>query len=77
MLEGLVQGVVGAFLSVFSVFALNQVFDNLFASFNSLTFNNVALSFGQIVVIGAWLMVIGALIGAVGAGVAVTRYLDA
>lgn len=77
MLEGLVQGIIGAFLSIFSVFALNQTFDNLFNSFGSVIFKDVALPDWQILYIGGWLMLIGALIGAIGAGIAVTRYLDA
>ncbi len=77
MLEGLIQGLIGAFLSIFSVFALNQTFDNLFTSFESVTFRDVALPDWQILYIGGWLMLIGALIGAIGAGIAVTRYLDA
>ncbi len=77
MLEGLLQGVIGAFLSIFSVFGLNKAFDNFFGSLDSFVFRNFALPSSQILVIGGSLMLVGAVLGAIGAGVAVTRYLDA
>jgi len=77
MLEGLFQGVIGAFLSIFAVFALNRAFDNFFGSLNSYAFRDFAIESGQILVIGGFLMGVGAALGAISAGVAVTRYLDA
>ncbi|MGH1493308.1 MAG: cell division protein FtsX [Acidimicrobiales bacterium] len=77
MLEGLLQGVIGAFLSIFSVFGLNKAFDNFFGSLDSFVFRDFALPGSDILVIGGSLMIVGALLGAIGAGVAVTRYLDA
>lgn len=77
MLEGLVQGLIGAFLSIFSVFGLNKAFDNFFGGLDSFVFRDFALPSSQILWIGAWMMLAGAVLGAVGAGVAVTRYLDA
>ncbi len=77
MLEGLLQGLIGAFLSIFSVFGLNKAFDNFFGSLDSFVFRNFALPSSQILVIGGSLMLVGAALGAIGAGVAVTRYLDA
>lgn len=77
MLEGLLQGVIGAFLSIFLVFGLNKAFDNFFGSLDSFVFKDFALPSSQILFIGASLMAVGALLGAIGAGVAVTRYLDA
>lgn len=77
MLEGLVQGMIGAFLSVFSVFALNKVFDDLFASFENRLLVNVTATSQDILTDGLVLLFFGAVIGAAGAGLAVTRYLDA
>jgi cell division transport system permease protein len=77
MLEGLLQGLIGAFLSIFSVWGLNRAFDNFFGGLDSFVFRDFALPSGQILTIGLALMVAGALLGAIGAGVAVTRYLDA
>jgi cell division transport system permease protein len=77
MLEGLLQGLIGAFLSIFSVFGLNKAFDNFFGGLDSFVFRDFALPSSDILVIGGSLMVVGALLGAIGAGVAVTRYLDA
>ena len=77
MLEGLFQGVIGAFLSIFAVFALNRAFDNFFGGLNGFVFRDFALPGSQILVIGGVLMAVGAVLGAIGAGVAVTRYLDA
>ncbi|MEM7272287.1 MAG: permease-like cell division protein FtsX [Actinomycetota bacterium] len=77
MLEGLLQGVIGAFLSIFAVFGLNRAFDNFFGNLNSFVFRDFAVPSGQILAIGGILMVVGAVLGAIGAGVAVTRYLDA
>jgi cell division transport system permease protein len=77
MLEGLLQGVLGAFLSIFAVFGLNRAFDNFFGSLNSFVFRDFAIPSSQILVIGGALMAVGAVLGAIGAGVAVTKYLDA
>ncbi len=77
MLEGLMQGVIGAFLSIFAVYGLNRAFDNFFGGLDSFIFRDFALATGQILWIGGALMAAGALLGAVGAGIAVTRYLDA
>jgi cell division transport system permease protein len=77
MLEGLLQGLIGAFLSIFSVFGLNKAFDNFFGSLDSFVFQDFALPGTQILLIGGSLMGVGAALGAIGAGVAVTRYLDA
>ncbi len=77
MLEGLLQGLIGAFLSIFSVFALNRAFENFFADQDFYAFRDFALSVSDIMGIAIALMIVGAMLGAVGAGVAVTRYLDA
>ncbi|MEM7321998.1 MAG: permease-like cell division protein FtsX [Actinomycetota bacterium] len=77
MLEGLLQGVIGALLSILAVFGLNRAFDNFFGSLNSFILRDFAISSSQILVIGGALTAVGAVLGAISAGVAVTRYLDA
>ncbi len=77
MLEGLLQGLIGAFLSIFTVFAVNKLTDRFFQNLDSYVFRDFAVPTSQVLYIGAILMIVGALIGAIGAGVAVTRYLDA
>jgi len=77
MLEGLLQGLLGAILSIFSVFAVNKLIGSFFRDLESYIFRDFAIPTAQVLYIGGALMIVGALIGAVGAGVAVTRYLDA
>jgi cell division transport system permease protein len=77
MLEGLFQGLIGAFLSIFAVFGLNKAFDNFFSDLGSFIFRDFALPGSQILFIGGVLLLIGAVLGAISAGIAVTRYLDA
>ena len=77
MLEGLLQGLLGALLSIFTVFAVNKLIASFFADLQSYIFRDFAVPTAQVLTIGGALLMVGALIGAVGAGVAVTRYLDA
>jgi len=77
MLEGLVQGVVGAVVACFGVWALNafwksRVIDNLeLEQLKALVVSAGELRFVFIVV-----LVVGAVAGAIGSAVAVTRYLQ-
>jgi len=77
MLEGLLQGLMGAVLSILTVFAVNKLVASFFQDLQSYIFRDFAVPTGQVLYIGAALLMVGALIGAIGAGVAVTRYLDA
>ncbi|MDH3299019.1 MAG: permease-like cell division protein FtsX [Acidimicrobiia bacterium] len=77
MLEGLLQGLLGAVLSIFTVFAVNKLISSFFQDLQSYIFRDFAVPSAQVLTIGGALLMVGALIGAVGAGVAVTRYLDA
>ncbi len=77
MLEGLLQGLLGAVLSIFSVFAVNKLLSGFFDDLQSYIFRDFAVPTAQVLTIGGVLLIVGALIGAAGAGVAVTRYLDA
>jgi cell division transport system permease protein len=77
MLEGLLQGVLGAVLSIFTVFAVNKLIAGFFDDLQSYIFRDFAVPSAQVLANGLALLGVGAMIGAVGAGVAVTRYLDA
>jgi cell division transport system permease protein len=77
MLEGLVQGVVGALVAMMATWGLKRGFDVWLADNQDLRiFQGFQVSNGQLG--GTWLILIlfGCLVGAIGSGVAVTRYLD-
>jgi cell division transport system permease protein len=76
MIEGLVQGVVGAamaiiMLAVFRPFFESWLPEDDFPLFSALTTTSVE-AFGIYIILG----IVGCLIGTIGAGVAVTRFLD-
>ncbi len=77
MLEGLFQGLVGAALSVLSVYGLNRGVRNLLNSTDFRLLDSFALDSTQLGSIAVWLLLCGAVIGFVGSGIAVSRYLDA
>jgi cell division transport system permease protein len=74
MLEGLVQGVVGAAAAFGIVIVLRNLTEDPISHIN--LFSGFQILGAQVSSTGLLLMTIGALIGAVGAGVAVTRFLD-
>jgi cell division transport system permease protein len=75
MVEGLVQGVVGATLAIVSLAIFRPFFEDWFPQDFSL-FSAIGLQTGQALVIYLVMGIIGCVIGAAGAGVAVTRFLD-
>ncbi len=77
MLEGLLQGLVGAAFSAGAVLALNEVVGDAVRGADFRLFDSFALDSGQLWVITGILLAAGALIGAAGSGVAVSRYLEA
>ncbi len=77
MLEGMVQGVVGAAISTLAVFGLNRVIRNLLDQTSFRLFDSFALDSAQLFPVAMTLLGAGAIIGFVGSGIAVTRYLDA
>jgi cell division transport system permease protein len=76
MLEGLIQGVIGALVAVISVVTLNNFFESRLGG----ELDSVLQGFvvGQSEVIGTSLFVlcVGVIVGMIGSGFAVTRYLD-
>jgi cell division transport system permease protein len=75
MVEGLVQGVVGAILAIISLAIFRPFFEDWFPQDFQL-FSAIQLGTGQAIFIYSVMAVVGCVIGAAGAGVAVTRFLD-
>jgi cell division transport system permease protein len=75
MLEGLIQGVVGAVLAIVALMLFRPFFEDWFPQDFEL-FSAITLGTGQALVIYIVMGVIGCVVGAAGAGVAVTRFLD-
>ena len=74
MLEGLIQGVVGAGASFLVIWGLRSAAQDWVRGVN--LFESFIVSSGQVSATGLFVLALGAVIGAVGAGVAVTRFLD-
>ena len=77
MMEGLLQGLIGALFATLAIFGLSRVISRSVEGENLRLFESFALDFSQLLGISATLFVVGALLGAAGAALAVTRYLDA
>lgn len=77
MMEGLLQGVIGAVFASLAIFGLNRVISSSVEGENLRLFESFALDFTEVLGISVLLMLAGAILGATGAAFAVTRYLDA
>ena len=74
MLEGLVQGLVGASVSFLVIWGLRTAVLDWVRDFD--LFRSFIVSSSQVAGTGIFMLGVGAAIGAIGAGVAVTRFLD-
>jgi cell division transport system permease protein len=77
MLEGLIQGVVGAAIAVGSVVVLNNFFETRLQ--NAETFQvlqGFVVSTNELIGTSVFILLIGMAVGAVGSGIAVSRFLD-
>ena len=75
MVEGLLQGAVGALLAFGAIFYLRSpLAEWILENFDQ--FEGFLVRDGQVLFIGTIVVVVGAAIGAVSAGIAVTRFLD-
>lgn len=78
MLEGLIQGVVGALVAVGSVVVLNNFFESKLAgsqdSFAIL--QGFAVDASEVFGTSMFVLIVGIVVGVVGSGIAVSRYLD-
>ncbi len=78
MMEGLLQGLIGAVFATVGVFGLNKLIETSVTGDENLRlFESFALTGGEVASVAIILLIAGAALGAFGAGVAVTRYLDA
>ncbi|MCH1513369.1 MAG: ABC transporter permease [Acidimicrobiales bacterium] len=78
MLEGTIQGLVGAGLGTASVYGANRAFEEWLASDSVLNIlQSFAVGSGEVWGIGALLFLIGGLVGSVGSAIATFRFLDA
>lgn len=78
MMEGLLQGLIGAAFSALAIFGLNRVISSSVEGEDNLRlFESFALDTSEVVSVAVILLLVGAALGALGAGIAVTRYLDA
>jgi cell division transport system permease protein len=75
MVEGLVQGIVGAVLAIVSLAIFRPFFEDWFPQDFQL-FSAISLNTSEALWIYSVMAVIGCVVGAAGAGVAVTRFLD-
>ena len=78
MLEGLVQGLLGALVAVASVYALNAWLftDRLSRAENLRILQGFTVASDEVTMIVVAILAIGIVLGTVGSGVAVTRFLD-
>lgn len=77
MLEGMIQGVVGAILAVFAVGALNNIWKSrVIDAVQVAELQQLQVTSGQFQAIALLLLAVGALAGALGSGIAVSRFLD-
>ena len=78
MMEGLLQGLLGAMFSAVAIFGLNKaIARSVEGEENLRLFESFALDTGEVVSVAVTLLLVGAGLGALGSGIAVTRYLDA
>jgi cell division transport system permease protein len=77
MLEGLIQGLVGAFVAIGALAAFKPFFQKWLPSAQDIPLvGGFQVSGGEMTVIFITLGVVGIAIGAIGAGIAVSRFLD-
>ncbi len=78
MLEGLIQGVIGALAAFSLVWVLRNFFERWIQGSNSdvQLFNQFLVTGSDVMGTGVLLLVVGMVVGAVGSAVAVSRFLD-
>ncbi len=77
MIEGMIQGAIGAGFSVIAVLLLNRGIGKQLNKNELKLLASFDLNQGDLLSISGWLLLAGATIGFLSAGIAVTRYLDA
>ena len=77
MVEGLIQGFLGAVVAVVAVFGLNSVFNSQLSNADDLTLlQGVVVQNSDVLGISVLVLFVGCFIGAAGSAFAVSRFLD-
>jgi cell division transport system permease protein len=77
MLEGLIQGIIGAAFAVGSVYVLNNFFESRLSNAEDLQIlQGFVVDSAEVMGTSIFLMVVGMLVGGIGSGIAVSRFLD-
>ncbi|HET6810387.1 MAG TPA: permease-like cell division protein FtsX [Acidimicrobiales bacterium] len=76
MLEGLIQGLLGAGLAFGGVFLFRGLVSSLVRHYGLHLFSSFVVSVGNAVGAGLFVLVVGSLVGAIGSGLAVRSFLD-
>ena len=76
MMEGLVQGVIGAGVAFGLVFAFRDLISSTVRHYDLQLISSLVVSVGDVVGTGVFVLVVGALVGAVGSAMAVRSFLD-
>jgi cell division transport system permease protein len=77
MLEGMIQGLVGALLACLGVVVANSMWESRVIDQATLAeLQGLQVTPGQLQITCLFLLLVGAVVGAVGSGIAVTRFLD-
>ena len=76
MMEGLVQGVVGAGVAFGLVFAFRDLISSTVRHYDLQLINPLVVSVGDVVGTGVFVLVVGAIVGAIGSAMAVRSFLD-
>ena len=76
MMEGLVQGVIGAGVAFGLVFAFRDLISSTVRHYDLQLISSLVVSVGDVVGTGVFVLIVGALVGAVGSAMAVRSFLD-
>lgn len=76
MLEGLLQGLIGAVLACVGLWGLNSAWSGAVLDFNDSELSALVVTSGFVRWIMLLILLIGAIAGAVGSGIAASRFLD-
>ena len=76
MLEGLIQGLLGAGLAFGGVFLFRGLVSSLVHHYGLQLFSSFVVSVGNAVGAGVFILVVGSVVGALGSGLAVRSFLD-
>lgn len=74
MIEGMIQGLLGAVVAFAFVYSLRNVLSHVVH--NNPLFKQLIVTSGEAIGTGVFIVMVGALVGAVGSAVAVSRFLD-